>query len=160
MSGTVTVIDAVTKMISDTIVTGQGTVGAFPGMHGMMYANNEKYQTISIINTMNNMMSDSIHIGFVPGMVAKNSMMNQMWVSDPVGGKIHFWSQNGTAYSHGGSVSVGNGAGAMVFSQDGKTCYVTNQDDNSVSVVDVTGLKEMMRIPVGERPNGLIIRYK
>ena len=120
----------------------------------------KKNQTISIVNTMTNMMSDSIRTGFTPGMVSRNSMMNQLWVSDPVGAKIHYWTSNGSSYMHGGSVPVGVGAGAMTFSQDGKTCYVTNQDDNSVSVVDVTGLKEMMRIQVGEKPNGLIIRYK
>ncbi|MBK7131254.1 MAG: YncE family protein [Bacteroidales bacterium] len=160
MSGSVTVIDAVTKTITDTINTGQGTVGAFPGMHGMIYIDNEKIHSIGIVNTMNNMMSDSIQIGFTPGMVSRNSMMNQLWVSDPLGSKIHYWTQNGNAYNHGGFVTVGSGAGAMTFSQDGKTCYVTNQDDNSVSVVNVKGLKEMMRIPVGEKPNGLIIRYK
>jgi YVTN family beta-propeller protein len=160
MSGSVTVIDAVTKLIIDTIVTSQGTVGAFPGMLGMMYADNEKDQTISIINTMNNMMSDSIHLGFTPGMVSRNTMMNQLWVTDPVAGKIHYWIQNGTVYNYGGYVTVGNGAGAMIFSQNGKTCYITNQNDNSVSVVDVAGLKELMKIPVGEKPNGLVIRYK
>ncbi len=159
MSGTVTVIDADTKIIIDTINTGQGTVGAFSGMHGMMYADNEKNHTINIINTMNNMISDSIQAGFTPGMVSKNSMMNQLWVSDPAGAKIHYWTQNGNAYNYGGSVTVGSGAGAMAFSKDGNTCYVTNQDDNSVSVVDLKGLKEKMRIPVGEKPNGLIIRY-
>jgi YVTN family beta-propeller protein len=160
MSGSITVIDAVTKMLIDTIVTGQGTVGAFSGMQGMIYTDNEKDQTIRIINTMNNMMSDSIHLGFIPGMVSRNSMMNQLWVSDPGGASIHYWTLNGTSYIHGGSVPVGGGAGAMVFSQDGKTCYVSNQDDNTVSVVDVAGLKETMKILVGEKPNGLIIRYK
>lgn len=160
MSGSVTVIDAVTKLIIETIVTRQGIVGAFPGMHGMMYVDNEKNQTISIINTMNNMMSDSLYLGFTPGMVSRNSMMNQLWVSDPVGAKIHYWTSNGTSYIHGGSVTVGVGAGAMIFSKTGETCYVTNQDDNSVSVVDVAGLKEIMKIPVGEKPGGLIIRYK
>ena len=160
MSGSVIVIDAITKMVIDTIGTGQGTVGAFPGMHGMMYTDNEKTNTISIVNTMNDMMSDSIRIGFTPGMVDINTMMNQLWISDPAGAKIHFWTQNGNAYNYGGSVTVGSGTRTMTFSQDGNTCYVTNQDDNSVSVVDVPGLKEMMRIPVGEKPNGLIIRYK
>ena len=160
MSGSVTVIDAVTKEIIETIVTSQGTVGAFPGIQGMMYTDNEKDQSISIINTMNNMMSGSIQLGFFPGMVSRNPMMNQLWVSDPDGAKIHFWTQNGAGYNHGGYVPVGGGAGAMIFSKSGKTCYVTNQDDNSVSVVDAAGLKELIKIPVGEKPNGLIIRYK
>src|SRR5450759_3361604 len=160
MSGSVTIKDSATKRMIYTIITGQGTVCAFPGMHGMMYTDNEKDQSISIVNTMSNMMSDSIYLGFVPSMVSRNSMMNQLWVSDPAGAKIHFWTQDGNAYNYGGSVTVGSGAGAMTFSQDGKTCFVTNQNDNSVSVVDVAGLKEIMKIHVGEKPNGLIIRYK
>jgi YVTN family beta-propeller protein len=160
MSGSVTVIDAVSKMVLNTIVTPTGNVGAFPGMNGMMFTENEKTNTIDIINSMSNMMSDSVHLGFFPGMVSRNSVMNQMWVSDPGGAKIHFWTQTGTNYTYGGSVPVGSGAGAMIFSQNGKTCYVTNQSDNSVSVVDVVGLKEIMKIPVGKNPSGLIIRYK
>jgi YVTN family beta-propeller protein len=160
LSGSITVLDVITKMMIDTIVTGQGIVGAFPGMHGMMYSDNEKNQTISIINTMSDMMSDSIRIGFTPGMVSKNSMMDQVWISDPFGAKIHVWTQNGNAYNYGGFVTVGRGAGVITFSEDGKICYVTNQDENSVSVVDVVGLKEVMKISVGEKPNGLIIRYK
>jgi YVTN family beta-propeller protein len=160
ISGSVTVIDAATKLVIDTIVSPPGTVGVFPGMNGMVYTDNEKTNTIGIINTMTNMMSDSIHLGFFPGMVSRDSIMNQMWVSDPDGAKIHFWTQSGVNYLYGGSVPVGSGAGAMIFSKNGETCYVTNQSDNSVSVVDVLGHKEKMKISVGARPNGLIIRYK
>lgn len=160
ISGSVTVIDAVTKLVIDAIVSPPGTVGAFPGMHGMMYTDNEKTHTVDIINSMTNMMSDSIHLGFLPGTVSIDSIMNQMWVSDPNGAKIHYWTQTGNNYLYGGYVSVGSGANSIIFSKNGKTCYVTNHSDNSVSVIDVTGLKEIMRIPVGKNPNGLIIRYK
>jgi YVTN family beta-propeller protein len=160
MSGSITVIDAETKMVIDSIMTGQGTVGAFPGMDGMMYADNEKDMTISIINTMNDMVTDSLHLGFTPGMISRNSMMNQLWVSDPAEAKIHLWTQTGSNYMPGGYISVGSGAGAMIFSPTGETCYVSNQNDNSVSVADVEGFKEIKRIPVGEKPNSLIIRYK
>lgn len=160
ISGSVTVIDAVTKLVTDAIFSHPGTVGAFPGMNGMMYTDNEKTHTLDIINTMSNMMSDSIHLGFFPGTVSIDSIKNQMWVSDPDGAKIHFWTQSGSNYVYGGSVLVGNGASAMFFSKNGETCYITNQKDNSVSIVDVGGLKEIMKIPVGKNPNGLIIRYK
>jgi len=160
ISGSVTVIDAVTKLVIDTIVSHPGTVGAFPGMNGMMYTDNEKTHTLDIINTMSNMMSDSIHLGFFPGTVSIDSIKNQIWVSDPDGAKIHFWTQSGSNYVYGGAVLVGNGASAMFFSKNSETCYITNQKDNSVSIVDVGGLKEIMKIPVGKNPNGLIIRYK
>ena len=160
MSGSITVIDAVTKLVIDTIGTTQGTVGAFAGMHGMIYMDNENNHTIEIVNTNSDIIYDSIRLGFFPGIVCRNSNMNQRWVSDPDGAKIHFWTQTGTDYEYGGSVPVGSGAAAMIFSENGDTCYVSNQDDNSVSVVDVVALKEIMKIPVGKSPNGLIIRYK
>ncbi|MFA5818073.1 MAG: hypothetical protein WC854_02195 [Bacteroidales bacterium] len=160
MSGSVTVIDAVKKLVAETIFSGQEPVGVWPGMNSMMYVDNEKDQTISVINTMNNMMTDSIKTGFTPGMVIRNTIMNQMWVSDPAAAKIHFWTQTVTGFTYGGSVSVGKGAGAIIFSQTGNTGYVTNQEENTVSVIDLTGLKELLKIPVGKKPNSLIIRYK
>ena len=160
ISGSITVIDAVTKLVIDTIVAPPGSVGAFPGMNGMMYTDNEETHTINIINSMTNMMSDSIHLGFFPGTVCSDSILNRMWVSDPDGAKIHYWTHSGTNYIYGGSVPVGSGASAMIFSKNGETCYVTNQDDNSVSIVDVAGLIEIKKIPVGKSPNSLIIRYK
>lgn len=160
MSGSVTVIDAGTKLVIENIHSGQGIVSTYQGMNGMMYTDNEKNQTIYIINTMTNMMSDSIHLGFTSNMVTINPMINQMWVSDPIGAKIHFWTKTGTGYMYRGNVSVGSGASTIIFSKTGDTCYVSNQNDSSVSVVDVTGLKESIKIHVGEKPNGMIIRYK
>ena len=159
-SNTVTVIDAVTKQILETIEVGDNPVGAWPGMDGMMYVDNEDGQSISMIDGMTNMMTDTIDLGFMPGMAARNTMMNQMWVSDPNGSKIHMWMNGNTGFVHGGAVTVGSGAHAIAFNKDGTTCYVTNQNDSSVSVVDVATLKEMMKIAVGKKPNGIAIRYK
>jgi YVTN family beta-propeller protein len=160
MSNTVTVIDAITKQTIETIGTGAEPVGAWPGMGGMMYVDNEVGQSISMINSMSNMMEDSILLGFMPGMAARNSMMNQMWVSDPNDSKIHYWEKTDSGYVHGGMVNVGNGAHAMAFSNYGKTCYVTNQNDGTVSVVDIESMKEKLKIAVGVKPNGIVLRYK
>ncbi len=160
MSNSVTVIDAITKQVIDTITTGEEPVGAWPGMDGMMYVDNEEGESISIINSMTNMMTDTIHLGFMPGMASRNSMMNQMWVSDPENSKIHFWTKSDTGLVHGGAVNVGSGAHAIAFTKDGKTCYVTNQNEGTVSVVDVSAKSEILKISVGVKPNGLVIRYK
>jgi YVTN family beta-propeller protein len=159
MSNTVTVIDAVTKQVLETITVGNYPVGAWPGMGGMMYVDNEKDQSISLVNSMTNMMTNTIQLGFIPGMAASNTMMNQMWVSDPNGSKVQMWTKTSTGYIMGGTVTVGNGASAIAFNQTGTTCYVTNQNDGTVSVVDVATLKEMMKIAVGKKPNGIVIRY-
>lgn len=160
MSNTITVIDAFTKKVIETIAVGNNPVGAWPGMDGMMYVDNKGGQSISMVNGMTNMMTDTLNLGFTPGMAVRNSMMNQMWVSDPDGSKIHMWTKNSTGYVHGGEVAVGNGAHAIAFNKEGNVSYVTNQTEGTVSVVDVPNLKEIMKITVGKKPNGIVIRYK
>jgi YVTN family beta-propeller protein len=160
MSKSVTVIDAVNKQVLDTLQVGNDPVGAWPGMDGMMYVDNEDGKSISVINSMDMTMMDTIHLGFMPGMVAQNNMMNEMWVSDPDGSKVHYWMNQDSGYVHGGAFDVGNGAYDMVFNSDGTTCYVTNQSEGTVSVVDVPNHQEMLKITVGNKPNGMVIRYK
>ena len=160
MSNSVTVVDAANKHILDTIEVGDDPVGAWPGMDGMMYVDNEEGQSICIINSNNMMMMDTIHLGFMPGMVAQNNMMNEMWVSDPDGGKIHYWAIQDTGYVYGGAFEVGSGAHALAFTSNGATCYITNQGEGTVSVADVNNHQEKMKITVGNKPNGMVIRYK
>ncbi|MDD2306799.1 MAG: hypothetical protein PHP53_19010 [Prolixibacteraceae bacterium] len=169
MSNTVTIVDAVSKKVLESIEVGANPVGAWPGMDGMMYVDNEDGQSISMIDGMTNMMTDVLDLGFMPGMAARNTMMNQMWVSDPNGSMIHMWERNNAAihmigksyddYIHKGEVAVGNGAHAIAFSKDGKTGYVTNQNEETVSVIDVANLKETMKITVGKKPNGIVMRF-
>lgn len=159
MSNSVSVIDASTKMVLETPPVGNYPVGAWPGMGGMMYVDNEKSQSISMMNGTTYMMTNTVQLGFTPGTVASNTMMNQMWVSDPNGGKVQIWTNTGTGYMMDGTVTVGSGASAMAFNNLGTTCYITNQNDGTVSVVDVATLKEMMKITVGKKPNGIVMRY-
>ena len=46
----------------------------------------------------------------------------------------------------------GKGAGWVTLTPDGRTAYVANPVTNDVSVVDVTTMKEVTRIPVGFVP--------
>src|SRR5947209_8377111 len=52
----------------------------------------------------------------------------------------------------GGAELGGKGAGWVTLTPDGKTAYVANPVTNDVSVVDVTSMKEIARIPVGFVP--------
>ena len=51
-----------------------------------------------------------------------------------------------------GSVDVGVAPDWVTLTPDGKTAYVANAGSNSVSVVDVVGMREVTRIPVGQVP--------
>lgn len=51
-----------------------------------------------------------------------------------------------------GSVDVGTAPDWVTLTPDGKAAYVANAGSNDVSVVDVVGMKEVTRIPVGQVP--------
>jgi YVTN family beta-propeller protein len=51
-----------------------------------------------------------------------------------------------------GSVDVGTSPDWVTLTPDGRTAYVANAGSNNVSVVDIRGLKEITRIPVGQVP--------
>ena len=51
-----------------------------------------------------------------------------------------------------GSTDVGLSPDWVTLTPDGKKAYVANAGSNSVSVVDIKSMKEVMRIPVGQVP--------
>lgn len=55
-----------------------------------------------------------------------------------------------------GRVKVGRGPRRVLVGADGRA-FVSNQQDRSVSVVDVAGLSEVTRIAVGAEPTGLAL---
>ena len=51
-----------------------------------------------------------------------------------------------------GSVDVGRAPDWVTLTPDGRRAYVANAGSNSVSVIDIAGLREITRIPVGQVP--------
>lgn len=53
------------------------------------------------------------------------------------------------------TIEVGRGAHGVVLSHDAQTAFVTNTNDNSVSMVDLASRRSVATITVGEGPNGV-----
>ena len=51
-----------------------------------------------------------------------------------------------------GGIDVGIAPDWVTLTPDGKTAYVANAGSNDVSVIDMVGLREVTRIPVGQVP--------
>ena len=51
-----------------------------------------------------------------------------------------------------GTADVGMAPDWVTLTPDGKRAYVANAGSNSVSVIDITSMKEVTRIPVGQVP--------
>lgn len=130
------------------------------GSNGKMYVDNEDGQTISVIDVATNSVDETITLGFMPGIASYNGPKNELWVSDPMAGKVHYWTWEAgmNMWMHGSSFNTGAGAHAIAFTTDGNTAYVTNQTANTVSVVNTTNHSVAKTINVGRKPNGIVIK--
>ena len=157
MDNTVTAINPNTKTILATIPVGMNPVGAWIGSDNRMYVDNEDGQTVSIIDVKTLKVVETIALGFMPGYVAYHGDMKEMWVTDPMAGKVHWWTKDATGKMiHAGAFITAAGSHAIAFKD--MTAYVTNQEAASVSVVDVMQHKVTKTISVGKKPNGIVIR--
>ncbi|MEJ6982466.1 YncE family protein [Pedobacter sp. P351] len=154
----VMVINPVTKERIATIPVGDNPVAAWVGQDNRMYVDNEDGQSVSVIDVTSNTVVQTIPLGFMPGSVAHNAFKNELWVTDPDNGKVHYWTlNNANAWVLGNVFSTGLGAHAIAFTKNGETAYVTNQQAKSVSVVNVQTHAKTKDIPVGNKPNGILI---
>ena len=157
----VTVINPANKSVITTIPVGDNPVAAWVGYDGKMYVDNEDGQSVSVIDVASNAVVETISLGFMPGSVAHNKIKNELWVTDPAGGKVHYWNWDASVnkWVHGGLFNTASGAHAIAFTNDGNTAYVTNQLDGTVSVINVAGHSKTKDITVGKKPNGIVIKY-
>lgn len=157
---TVSVINVVTKAVITTVTVGNNPVGAWTGTNGQMFVDNEDAQSISVINVADNTIAQTIDLGFMPGIASHNGTKSELWVSDPMAAKVHYWTWDSTFmnWKYGSAFNTGAGAHAIAFTIDGNTAYVTNQTGNTVSVVNVANHTVTKTIVVGKKPNGIVIK--
>ena len=155
---TVTVIDVATKAVAATIAVGNTPVGAWMGSNNKMYVDNEESNSISVINVATLTVEETITLGYKPAMVAYNGTANELYITDPDAGKLHYYTFT-TQWTLAGSISTGANAHAVAISDDKTKAYVTNQNANTVTVIDLTSKTVITNIAVGKKPNGIVLRF-
>ncbi len=158
MDGTVTLIDANTKMMLTTLTVGVDPVGAWSASNNKMYVDNEESQTISEISVSSMTVTSSINLGFKPGYVAYHTSSGELWVSDATNGKVVYYTFISGVWTIQGNIITGADAHAITFNSDGKKAFITNQGARSVSVIDVASHIVTQTIIVGTKPNGIVIK--
>ena len=158
MDGTVTLMDANSKMVLSTLTVGTDPVGAWSASNGKMYVDNETSQTISEISVSELKVESTINLGFKPGYVAFHSTSGELWVSDATNGKVAYYTLVGGDWTLQGNITTGADAHAIAFNADGTNAYVTNQGAGTVSVIDVATHSVSNTIMVGSKPNGIAIK--
>lgn len=159
MSNNVTVIDASYTSVMATLPVGLNPVGAWTGSNNKMYVDNEMGMTISVIDVASMMVEETANLGFTPGFAAYNSQMNELWVTNADSGKVVYFQRMSNQWMMMGEILTGAGAHAIAFTNDGMKAYITNQNANTVSIIDVNNHTKISDMNAGMKPNGLIIRY-
>lgn len=155
---TVSAINTTTKTIIATIAVGKNPVGAWTGTDNRMYADNEDGQTVSVIDVKTLKVVETVNLGFMPGYAAFNGDTKELWVTDPTAAKVHWWKQDANKkFVKGGTIATAAGTHAIAFK--GLVAYITNQEAANVSVVDVLKHEKIKDIKVGEKPNGIVLKF-
>ncbi len=155
---TVSVINPSTKAVTATIKTGADPVGAWPGMNGHMYVDNETDKTVTEIRVSDLEIMDTINLGFKPGYVAFFHHTDELWVTDATNGKVVYYTNIAGNWTKAGEISTGADAHAIAFDADGTVAYVSNQGAGNVSVINPMTHQVVTNITVGSKPNGIIIK--
>jgi|GEM_PF-1089203 len=119
------------------------------------YVSNRGSNTVSVIDTTNNTVISTVHVGKAPWGVAVspdgknvyvgNNNSNNVSVIDTVTGKVT------------DSVNVGNNPVGVAVSPDGTKVYVANSYSNTVSVIDTSNNTVTNTVNVGIRPGGVAV---
>lgn len=158
-ANTVSVIDVATQAVVKTISVGNAPVVAWAGSDGKMYVQNEEGQSISVIDVASRMLESTINLGFKPNYAAFNSGNSELWVSQLASDSVAYYQKNGLIWELKGKIQTANNPHAIVFSNDNKTAFVTNNGANSVSVINVDAKTKSKDISVGKKPNGMLLKY-
>jgi YVTN family beta-propeller protein len=160
MDNTVTIINPSTKAVITTVNVEMNPVGAWPSSIGKMFIDNEDGQSISVIDVATNQNEATIILNFKPGYAAYNAVVSELWVTDATNGRVVYYKDmGGNSWMKHGEFATGADAHAIAFTNDGATAYVTNQGANTVSVINVTAHSKIKDIPVGKKPNGIVLKY-
>ncbi len=153
----VTVYDVATRAVVGTIPVGQAPVGAWPGTDGVMYVDNERTKDLTAIDSTTLEVLRTYSLGFTPAM-ASIAANGELWVTDVDNGRVVFFSSTSTEMR--GELLTARGAHGIAFSDDGATGYISNQDDDSVTIVDVATHTVIKKVAVGSKPNGMVFRAR
>jgi YVTN family beta-propeller protein len=155
-SSSVSVIDVQRRSVKATINVGAGPSLAQPGPNGVVYVENETDQTISVIDGTKLLVSSTFPLGYQPGTIAV-ATNGELWIAAPARGGVEIRDNHGSILHF---VETGHGAHAIAFSADGTRAYVSNQDEDTVSVITRSTLAAAAKIAVGTKPNGLAWRSR
>ncbi|MFN0202818.1 MAG: YncE family protein, partial [Bacteroidia bacterium] len=71
---------------------------------------------------------------------------------------VVYFSRENNAWAKKGAIQTGTSSHALAFTQDGKTLYVTNQGNATVSILNAETKTKIKDLIVGTKPNGIVLK--
>ncbi len=157
LSNTVSVIDAVTHTLLDTVNVGVSPLSlAVNPSTGRIYVSNNGSNTVSVIEAGTNAVIATINVGGAPNQIAINKATNRIYVGN--------FSDNTVSVIDGATntvvttIGVGNGPMGVAVNETTNLVYVTNFNDNTMTVIDGSDNTVMATtIGVGITPNAVAV---
>jgi YVTN family beta-propeller protein len=112
---------------------------------------------VIIIDAKTGEIHHSISLEKLPHNAVFSPNGQELWVSDATNGKVVYYKLVNGVWAKQGDVTTGADAHAIAFLKDGTKAYVTNQGANTLSVISMDKHIKIKDIPVGTKPNGIII---
>jgi YVTN family beta-propeller protein len=120
----------------------------------LMYVTNQLSDTVSVIDTNTNIVTDNITVGSRPFGVAVNPMTSLVYVTNSLSNSV---SVIDTKTNNIRNITVELGPLGVAVNPSTNMIYVANADSNTVSVIDGENNTVVDNIPVGSRPFGIAV---
>ena len=123
-----------------------------------LFVNNLRNNSVSVIDSKNNVFKTEIKVGKTPNDIAYDPADNQIFVADYDDSKVSVI--DGYKYNITQSIPTGKGPSALYFDNKNKVLYVTNQEDNSLSIVKKDDNKNFsMPFTIAQNPDKIASEY-
>ncbi|MBA4853418.1 YncE family protein [Emticicia sp. BO119] len=150
-------IDTQLKQIKKYIKVDPFPTNVWTGNDGNIYVENKNLKTISIVNETTLETYEFLDLSFKPGQIAFNRSLNELWICQAGENKVACFERKNNTWVLKTAITTGKETCAIKFSKDGKTAYIVNQGENTISVINVTKHQKIADIQVGKSPNGIVL---
>lgn len=132
--------------------------GAWPSDHHSNFITCDGNNTVYELNADDCQTIDTLALGYKPGHIKYNSSKSEMWLTDVTNGKVHWFKEINSHWTEQGTILVGSNPRWIAFSDDEKIAFVANQNNNSVSIINVSNHAVTSTIAVGISPSSIAVK--
>ncbi len=154
--GTVSVVNASTNAITQTITVGSSPYGVAVSPNGSKaYITNGGSNNVSVINTADNTVSATVSVGTAPRGVSVSPDGTKVYVTNRTSNTVTVINTADNTIN--ATINVGTDPRAVAVGSDGSKVYVSNFGSNNVMVINTADNSINATVSVGVNPFGIAV---